>query len=571
MKKIILLLAASLAACSSTAVRRDSRTATRPAKQSPLPSTQASSGRKALPPKQSAAPNGPALLEEARRAAEAERKGDYLAALKDYLSASVNAPEPAQQENYRLKALELLETRLDEGSLRSVSADAEYGFLRGHALYQLGHISAERHQTEDAKKYFSSVVSFLPGTDLAFQAEEALAQLESVRYVEPKTIGVVLPLSGRNAAIGQRALRGIELGLGLNDANSNFKLAIMDSEGNPDTARRGVERLVKEDNVIAIIGSLLSKTAPAVAAKAEELGVPTIGLSQKAGLTEAGPTVFRNALTGEMQVRQLVRSSMDELGLRRFAILAPNDPYGVEYANIFWDEVLARGGSITAVQFYSAKDTDYRAVCERLAGKWYIEAREDEYKMLVREQKAPDSKKKSSIRQEKSADDVLPAIVDFDAVFIPDSAKMMTQMAAYLSYAGVRNVKLLGTNLWNSPGIGKRAGLFADSLVFVDSWQGTGGDESKAPRFVSDYKQLFNEEPTLIEIQAYDSALILRSMILQGAAGREEITRRLTDLRKFPGALGPLEMSPQREIRRPLVTYQTLQNGQISVLKRKTN
>jgi ABC-type branched-subunit amino acid transport system substrate-binding protein len=124
----------------------------------------------------------------------------------------------------------------------------------------------------------------------------------------------------------------------------------MDSEGNPDNARRGVERLVKEDNVIAIIGSLLSKTAPAVAAKANELGVPTLALSQKAGVTEVGPSVFRNALTSEMQVRQLVKSAMEDLKLRRFAILYPNDPYGVEYANIFWDEVLARGGVITAAQ-----------------------------------------------------------------------------------------------------------------------------------------------------------------------------------------------------------------------------
>lgn len=568
MKKMILLLAASLAACTSTAVRRDGRTTQRPPPRSQPPAP-VSTGRKAIP-KQPLAPVTPGVPEDVRKAAEAERRGDYLEALKGYLSASVSAPEPGMQETYRLKALDLLETRLDEGSLRGVAGDADYGFLRGHALYQLGQISLERHQNEDAKRYFSSVVSFLPGTDLAFQAEEALSQLESIKYVEPKTIGVVLPLSGKTAAIGQRALRGIELGLGLGEQNSNFKLAVMDSEGNPDTARRGVERLVKEDNVIAIIGSLLSKTAPAVAAKAEELGVPTIGLSQKAGLTEAGPTVFRNALTGEMQVRQLVRSAMDELGLRRFAILAPNDAYGVEYANIFWDEVLARGGAITAAQFYNPKDTDYRAVCQRLAGTWYIEAREDEYKMILREQKTTDAKnkKKASLRQEKSADDVLPAITDFDAVFIPDSAKMMGQMAAFLSYAGVRNVKLLGTNLWNSPAVGKRAGLFAGNLVFVDSWQGSD-DESKAPRFVSEYKQLFNEEPTLIEIQAYDSALILRSLILQGVSGREDLTRRLTDLKKFPGALGPLDMSSQREIRRPLVTYQTLSNGQISILKKR--
>lgn len=562
MKILMLVMSfAMTAGCASALGRRESPRPTKTAAKKPAPVPHSKTAARGQQAPHAVFPNaGPALPEGALKAAEYERAGDWLGALQEYLALSVNAPTPAQQESYRIKSLDLLETKLDEGLLRKVSADSEFGFLRGHALYRLGQISLERRETDQARKYFSSVVSFLPATDLAFQAEQALAQLESIKYVEPKTVGVVLPLSGRNGPVGQRALRAIEMGLGLGEPGSSFKLAVMDSEGNPDTARRGVERLVKEDNVIAVIGSLLSREAPAVAAKADELGVPTIGLSQRAGLTDAGPTVFRNALTGEMQVRQLVRSAIDDLGLRRFAILAPNDAYGVEYANAFWDEVLARGGQITAAQFYDPKGTDFRAVTERLVGTWYIEAREDEYKLRRREMNADESRRKRSARQEKSSDDVLPAIVDFDAVFIPDSSKMMGTLAAFLSYSGARNVKLLGTNLWNTPGVGKRAGLFADQLIFVDSWL-PDGDDARAPRFVGDYKKLFNESPTLIEIQAYDSALVLRSLVAQGATSREELTRRLTDLKNFPGLLGPLDMSPQREITRPLMTYATTANG----------
>ena len=57
------------------------------------------------------------------------------------------------------------------------------------------------------------------------------------------------------------------MGLGLYGVNpSPYKLSVIDSEGSPDQARRGVEKIVKEDHVIAVIGSLLSKTANAVAA-----------------------------------------------------------------------------------------------------------------------------------------------------------------------------------------------------------------------------------------------------------------------------------------------------------------
>lgn len=552
MRSWVMVLTASLAACGATPVRHEARPAVKPAAKSRV----SLGGRKQGAP---AVTGVPALDSDvAKKAREAEQAGRLIDALHGYLDLSVQAKETSAQEQFRNKCLDLIETRLDESQLQAVSNDSSFGFLRGHALFRLGQLAADRKDTATARKYFLGVVSFLPGTDLAFQADEMLLQLESFRSVDARTIGVVLPLSGKNAGVGQRALRGIQLGLGLNDPNSNLTLAVMDSEGNPDTARRGVERLVKEDNVIAIIGSLLSKTAPAVAAKANDLGVPTIGLSQRPGLTEAGPVIFRNALTEEMQVRQLVRSAMEDLGLKRFAILVPNDSYGTEAANVFWDEVLARGGTIAAAQVYDSKQTDFRATCERLASTWYVEGREDEFRMILREKAAENlDKKKSSMRQEKSADDVLPPIVDFDAVFIPDNAKMMGTLAAFLSYSGVRNVKLLGTNLWGTPGISKKAGLFGEQLVYVDSAK-PNEDPARTPPFFATYKELFGEPPTLIEIQAYESAVILRHLIVNGASSREDLTRRLTDLKSFPGLLGPLDMNDQREVLRPLTTYQTV-------------
>jgi branched-chain amino acid transport system substrate-binding protein len=503
----------------------------------------------------------PQAKANATRVRELEAAGDYMQALKESVNFSVTATTPQEQESFRLKSLELVEGKLNHDQLEKVARDSDFGFARGYALFRLGEASLEERDKDSARKYFSSVSEFLPGSDLAVRAQDILSQLESSKFVESKTIGVVLPLTGKNAAIGQKALRGVEMGLGLNNPGSGFRLAVMDSEGNPDSARRGVERLVKEDNAIAIVGSLLSKTAPAVAAKADELGVPTIGLSQKSGLTEIGPSVFRNALTSEMQVRYLVRTAMEDYGMKRFAIVYPNDPYGVEYTNLFWDEVLARGGTIASVQTYNPKETDFRYPIQRLVGTYYIEGRMDEYKARTKQtSEAPEKKK--SIRQSHE-EEVLPPIVDFDAVFIPDSAKAMGQIAAFLSFNRVKGVKLMGTNLWNSPGLAKRAGNFANSLIFVDSFL---PQTAASSRFVQEYKALYNEEPSLIEIQAYDSALILRQLVAQGAATRESLTRELTSLKKFPGALGTLNMSPDREIQRPLMAL-TLDKGEITPLK----
>ncbi len=497
-----------------------------------------------------------------------EKEGRFLPALKEFVSLSVNSPAKQNQEFYRLKALEMTENKLSDDELDKVSGDSDFGFVRGHALFKLGQLSLQKHDTPSARRYFSSVISFLPESDIAARSKEYVAQIDSVRFVEPKTIGVILPLSGKNGPIGQKALRAVEMGLGLDAQDSRFKLAVMDSEGNPDTARRSVERLVQEDKAIAIIGSLLSKTASAEVSKADELGIPSLVLSQKSGVTDVGPTIFRNALTSEMQVHHLVHVAMDELGMRRFAILFPNDPYGVEYANIFWDEVLARGGSIAAVQNYNPKDTDFRGPVQRLVGTYYIEGRIEEYKALTKDKNKNQTRKLQ--RQEKDTDDVLPPITDFDAVFIPDSAKTLGQLAAFLSYGGVRNIKLLGTNLWNSPGLSKRAGNFSSNLLFVDGLFNQSHNYQSS-RFVQSYKKIFNEDPSLIEIQAYDSALILRQLILGGASTRDELSRKLSEMRQFPGSLGPLDMSKSREILRPVLSLTVARDGQIVPAARASN
>jgi ABC-type branched-subunit amino acid transport system substrate-binding protein len=552
-----LTLVLALISCASVQTKRPELEESRPVPQKSGRHTGVNSGKQVGGMGQQLPPQAKTNILKVR---ELEAAGDYMQALKQSVNFSVTATTPQELESFRLKSVEIVEGKLTQEQLEKVARDSDFGFTRGYALFRLGEMALDERDKDHARKYFSNVEEFLPGSDLALRAKDILSQLESSKFVESKTVGLVLPLTGKNAAVGQKALRGVEMGLGINTPGSSFRLAVMDSEGNPDNARRGVERLVKEDNAIAIIGSLLSKTAPAVAAKADELGVPTIGLSQKSGLTDLGPSVFRNALTSEMQVRYLVRTAIEDYGMKRFAIVYPNDPYGIEYANLFWDEVLARGGVVAAVQTYNPKETDFRFPVQRLVGTYYIEARIDEYK--ARTKQNAESENKKSVRTSHE-EEVLPPIVDFDAVFIPDSAKAMGQIAAFLSFSGVKGVKLLGTNLWNTPGLAKRAGNFSNSLIFVDSFLPSMATHS---RFVQEYKTNFNEEPSLIEIQAYDSALILRQLIAQGAATRESLTRELTSLKKFPGALGTLNMSQDREIQRPLIAI-TLEKNEIVPLK----
>lgn len=488
--------------------------------------------------------------------------GDRLDALQTIIYLSNNETSEERKKSFRIKAIEFVESRLSDNELQTVVSERDYGFVRGYALFRLANLKFEQRDFRRARDFFSDVVTLMPDSDLSERAKNRIEQIDARRRVEPKTIGAILPLTGRHSHVAYRTLRGLQLGLGIyGRESSSFRLAVIDSEDNPDVARRGVERLVTEDHVIAIVGSLLSKTSVAVASKADELGVPTIALSQKSGLTEIGDHIYRNSLTSTMQVHHLVRIAMEELKLKRFAILYPNDAYGIEYANLFWDAVLARGGSITGAQAYKPKTTNFGEPVQRLVGTFFLEDRQDEYKTRLETW----FKEKKRLRGRQSPpEDLLPPIVDFDAIFIPDSVRAIGQIAPTLAYYDISGVKLLGTNLWNTPSLIRRGEKYIDDAIFVDSLL-VSDPEFMKTQFYRDYKSTFGEAPGLFEAQAYDAGMILRQIIAGGERSRVGVSRQLSQVEEFPGSTGILRMTEKREILRPLVTL-TVHKSKITKL-----
>lgn len=485
-------------------------------------------------------------------------------ALATLVTLSERQESPSEREKYQSMARSLLDSNLSEDELREVSSERRFGFLRAPAKFRYATLLLERNEYDKSKNLLTEVLDLSPGAELTERTKTLIQQIDSRNQVDTKTIGVVLPLSGKQQAIGYKALRGIQLGLGVyGRAPSSFRLAVIDSEGNPDVARRAVERLVTEDNVIALIGGLLSRTATAEATKAQELGVPAIMLSQKSGITQVGDSVFRNALTSQMQVHYLVDLAMNQLGFKNFAIVFPNDAYGVEYTNLFWDEVMARGGTITGAQPYDPKETDFRGPIQRLVGTYYTEDRASEYGLRIRawQEKNP---KRSARQAPPAMEEILPPIVDFDALFIPDSARAVGQVAPMLAYNNVNKVTLLGTNLWNSQNLVARGQKFVENSVFVDSVLASDPSFQNSEFFMN-FKSTFDEDPGLTEVQAYDSALVLRQLIAGGESSRSGLRQKMASLKAFPGAVGSFSVTTHREFMRPMSAL-TVKSGQITTL-----
>jgi hypothetical protein len=206
-----------------------------------------------------------------------------------------------------------------------------------------------------------------------------------------------------------------------------MNIVVKDSQGNPDQTRLAMQELIDE-KVAAIIGPIV--TAEVAAAEAQANGIPIITLTQKDSITSIGDYVFRNFITPSMQVKALTDFTTNTLGLNRFAILYPDETYGITFMNLFWDRLLENGGKIVGVEAYNPQHTDFADPIKKLVGLYYdipedlkevdqLSGEEDEN---LRDTDSPlDQDNPNGNQEQKTEDEEPEAIVDFDAIFIPDS------------------------------------------------------------------------------------------------------------------------------------------------------
>lgn len=117
----------------------------------------------------------------------------------------------------------------------------------------------------------------------------------------PLKIGVILPLSGVQAGVGQSCKRGVDVAPALlkqNGYSQPIEIVTVDSETNVDVARARAERLIA-DGCHMLSGPFDSGAAAAIAQVAEQKGVPfVINIAAAPQITEQGyKFVFRNFQT----------------------------------------------------------------------------------------------------------------------------------------------------------------------------------------------------------------------------------------------------------------------------------
>ncbi len=332
-------------------------------------------------------------------------------------------------------------------------------------------------------------------------------------------VAVILPLTGKYAAYGEKAMRGVRL------ASSDFKrnnpgatkpkIKIINSGNDPDNVNKALDKIINKPTTAALLGPLMSNTAHAVSRLAQKRKVPVIVLSQRSAVPALGNYVFRNFLTPEDQARTLAHYACNDLSLDTFAILHPENTYGRDLAIYFSHAIEEQNCTIVATHSYAASTVDFSGAIKEL------------FDITTREY----MKGRRHISR-------FSRTLQPDALFIPDTFQRAGLIAPFLAYYDIDDVTLLGTNGWNAPGLVALGKEHVEDSVFVDGFFG-GSTRPGTIKFVNRFKKIYDHTPGVLEAHAYDSAMLLFNAMNteKDSITRRGIRKRLSKTKEFSGAV----------------------------------
>jgi branched-chain amino acid transport system substrate-binding protein len=322
-------------------------------------------------------------------------------------------------------------------------------------------------------------------------------------------IGVVSFLSGAGAAYGEAQKAGIELALAeLNEANKGklkIELQFEDSGGKKESAINAVNKLINQDNVVAIIGPTLSGEMFAAGPIANEAETPIFGISNTAeGINDIGEFVFRNSLPESIAIPTAMKAAVEKKGLKKAAfIYAANDDFSVSGFKTMKATAEKLGLENLGEATFSTGDVDFSAQLTKI--------------------------------KELNPDVLLVSALYKEGSLVVKKAREL----------GI-NATIIGGNGFNNPKVFEIAGPAAEGLIVATPFSPEKQDE-KVQAFVKAFEAKYGKKPDQFAAQAYDGLYIIaQSLLAAGKADRNALRDELAKLKDFQGVSGKLSFDEKR-------------------------
>jgi branched-chain amino acid transport system substrate-binding protein len=330
-------------------------------------------------------------------------------------------------------------------------------------------------------------------------------------------VGEFASLTGGTATFGRSSDRGVELAVGEINASGGvlgkkLRVVVEDDQSKPEEARTAVLKLLKQDQVVAVLGEVASSRSLAAAPECQRAGVPMISpASTNPKVTEVGDYIFRVCFIDPFQGSTMAKFATRSLHAKTAAILRDiKNDYSVGLADFFSKEFVREGGRILIDVSYSEGDIDFKAQL-------------------------------TTIRA------VLP-----DVVFVPGYYTEVGLIARQARELGI-DVPLLGGDGWDSPRTIEIGGAAVNGCYFSNHYA-ADDPNPLVQSFIRKYRQQYSEVPDAMAVLGYDATQVLAEALRRaGTTDGKALRDAIAATKDFAGVSGKITIDEHRNPRKSLV------------------
>lgn len=333
-----------------------------------------------------------------------------------------------------------------------------------------------------------------PTPKLNYQTNIESRDLETLKYNKKKIkVALFLPFSGKSKDLGWHLFNAATLSLFENDPNNNIELVLVDSKDNPQDTAKAFKEIV-DKGIKVVIGPVFSQSVKAIANDVEKNQITVISFSNNQELikkTTNRSGVFLAGLLPENEIDKITTYALDH-GKINFAVIAPNNQYGITIAKLLKTMVKAKDGNFIVSELYQSNNDGLEKAAERVVKSFSIESK-------FAEGKGSRLKKDDLV---KESDRSYPQVI-----MIPESGKNLSKIVAAIKKYNTdeRDFQIIGTSQWDDIST-----LNDESLA--GSWF-AAPENDKFRNFEKNYYQIFNKFPPRISSISYDSVAAISELI----------------------------------------------------------
>jgi branched-chain amino acid transport system substrate-binding protein len=322
-------------------------------------------------------------------------------------------------------------------------------------------------------------------------------------------IGGVGPLTGEAATFGLSTKNGYEMAVAETNAKGGLlgkqvKLVFADDKGDPAEGATVFTKLIEQDKVSAIIGTVMSKVCLAGAPIAQNAKIPNIvTTATNPKITEVGNYIYRASFIDPFQGTVGAKFAFNDLKAKKAACLfdVGND-YTKGLSEYFKATFTQLGGQVVGYEGHATGTTDFKAQLTK----------------------------------------VLAA--NPDVLYVSDyynDVVLIAKQARELGFKG----PLLGGDGWDSPKLTEIGGAAVEGCFFTNHY--SPDDVSPVVQeFVKAYKVKFNSVPDAYATLAYVATEIMFDAITRAGSTDGPAIQAAMDKTNYQGVTGLIKFDEHR-------------------------